>query len=246
MAEDTANNRQRVAIVTGGGGGIGAAIAEELGRTGAFVVTMDPLVSVDGAEQLPSPEETTAARIVAAGGSARASSASVTDRDGVRSLFAEVADEFGGLDAVVNVAGITRPTSFTRGSEEDWRSVLSVHLDGYRNVLDAALPIMAACGTGARSRRDLRLRVATGRHRRLRLRQTGGGVPHVADGSPWASRRRRERHLAHRDDADRHRRAGPPATGECTRRGILGHRWSLARLHARARATRAAGRTPGE
>lgn len=140
--------RRRVAIVTGGGAGIGAAIAEELGRTGAYVVTMDPLVAVDGSEQLPADEETTAGRIVAAGGAARASSTSVTDADGVRSLFAEVAEEFGGLDAVINVAGITRPTSFTRGTDDDWRSVLSVHLDGYRNVLDAALSIMAAAGRG--------------------------------------------------------------------------------------------------
>ena len=50
-----------VAVVTGGGGGIGAAIAEELGREGWHVVTVDPLVSLDGAEQLPAPEETTAA-----------------------------------------------------------------------------------------------------------------------------------------------------------------------------------------
>lgn len=148
MTSTTPNTRRRVAIVTGGGGGIGAAIAEELGRRGTFVVTMDPLVSVDGAEQLSSPEETTAERIVAAGGSARASSASVTDRAGVRSLFGEIAEEFGGLDAVVNVAGITRPTSFTAGSGDDWRSVLSVHLDGYLNVLDAALPIMASAGRG--------------------------------------------------------------------------------------------------
>lgn len=140
--------RQRVVVVTGGGGGIGAAIAEELGRTGAFVVTMDPLVSVDGSEQLPTPEETTAGRIVAAGGSARASSVSVTDRDGVRSLFASLVDELGGLEAVVNVAGITRPTSFAKGTEQDWLDVLSVHLDGYRNILDAALPLMAAAGHG--------------------------------------------------------------------------------------------------
>ena len=56
--------------------------------------------------------------------------------------------DHGRLDAVVNVAGITRPTSFAAGTEDDWRGVLAVHLDGYLNVLDAALPIMAAAGHG--------------------------------------------------------------------------------------------------
>jgi NAD(P)-dependent dehydrogenase (short-subunit alcohol dehydrogenase family) len=134
--------------VTGGGGGIGAAIAEELGRVGWFVVTVDPLVTLDGSERLPEPEETTAGRIVAAGGSARASSVSVTDGEAVAGLFRELVDEHGGLDAVVNVAGITRPTFFAEGSEEDWLAVLGVHLGGYLNVLDAALPLMAAAGHG--------------------------------------------------------------------------------------------------
>lgn len=140
--------RQRVAVVTGGGGGIGAGVAEELGRRGWFVVTLDPLVTLDGSEQLPEPEETTADRIVAAGGSARASSASVTDGEAVRSLFCELADEHGGLDAVVNVAGITRQTYFGQGTEEDWLAVLAVHLEGYLNVLGAALPLMATAGYG--------------------------------------------------------------------------------------------------
>lgn len=141
-------DRQRVAVVTGGGGGIGAAIAGALGLAGAFVVTMDPLVSLDGSEQLSRAEESTAGRIVAAGGSARASNVSVTDADAVRGLFEGLVDELGGLDAVVNVAGITRPTGFAKGTEEDWLAVLAVHLDGYRNVLGAALPIMAAAGHG--------------------------------------------------------------------------------------------------
>jgi NAD(P)-dependent dehydrogenase (short-subunit alcohol dehydrogenase family) len=139
---------QPVVVVTGGGGGIGAAVAEELGRDGWYVVTLDPLVSLDGSEQLPPAEETTAGRIAAAGGTARASSASVTDAEAVRGLFEGLVDELGRLDAVINVAGISRPTSFTSGTDHDWRSILSVHLDGYLNVLRAALPIMAAAGHG--------------------------------------------------------------------------------------------------
>ncbi len=142
------SGRQGVAVVTGGGGGIGAGIAEELGRGGWFVVTVDPLVTLDGSERLPEPEETTAGRIVAAGGSARASSVSVTDGEAVRDLFEGLVDEHGGLDAVVNVAGITRQTYFGQGTEEDWLALLAVHLGGYLNVLDAALPLMAAAGYG--------------------------------------------------------------------------------------------------
>jgi NAD(P)-dependent dehydrogenase (short-subunit alcohol dehydrogenase family) len=105
-------------------------------------------VSLDGSERLPEPEETTAGRIVAAGGAARASSVSVTDRDAVRDEVGGLVSELGRLDAVVNVAGITRPTGFASGTEDDWRSVLAVHLDGYRNVLEAALPVMADAGRG--------------------------------------------------------------------------------------------------
>ena len=148
MVSTTSKDRQRVAVVTGGGNGIGASIAAELGRAGTFVVTVDPLVSVDGVEQLPDPEATTAGRINAAGGSARSSSLSVTDREGMVALFSGLADELGGVDAVVNVAGITRQMSYTEGTEEDWQSVLAVHLDGWCNVLEAALPVMAAQGHG--------------------------------------------------------------------------------------------------
>ncbi|HEY6472452.1 MAG TPA: SDR family NAD(P)-dependent oxidoreductase, partial [Acidimicrobiales bacterium] len=140
--------RQRVAAVTGGGGGIGGAIAEDLGRSGWFVVTVDPLVTLEGTEELPEPESTTAGRIVAAGGSAQASSASVTDGPALRALFRQLADEHGGLDAVVNVAGITRQSYVASGTEEDFQALLDVHLGGYLNVLEAALPIMAAAGHG--------------------------------------------------------------------------------------------------
>jgi len=170
------SERQRVAVVTGGGGGIGAAIAEELGRGGWFVVTVDPLVTLDGSERLPEPEETTAGRIVAAGGSARASSVSVTDGEAVGGLFQELVDEHGGLDAVVNVAGITRHSSFAEGTEEDWLALLSVHLGGYLNVLDAALPVMARRPARPHFGRHLRLGVAA-RRRPARTAAPSGPSP---------------------------------------------------------------------
>ncbi|MEZ5140475.1 MAG: SDR family oxidoreductase [Acidimicrobiales bacterium] len=72
----------------------------------------------------------------------------MTDRSGVADLFARLVDQHGRLDGVVNVAGITRPTGFAKGSDEDWAAVLSVHLDGYLSVLAAALPLMAETGLG--------------------------------------------------------------------------------------------------
>jgi NAD(P)-dependent dehydrogenase (short-subunit alcohol dehydrogenase family) len=143
-----ANTKQRVVVVTGGATGIGAAIAEELGRVGAFVVTLDPVVSVDGSSRIDDEEKSTAQKIVDAGGTARASNASVTDHEAVQTLFTGLVDEFGSLDAVVNVAGISRRTDFASGTEEDWAAVLSVHLNGYLNVLRAALPIMTKAGHG--------------------------------------------------------------------------------------------------
>jgi NAD(P)-dependent dehydrogenase (short-subunit alcohol dehydrogenase family) len=141
-------DRTRVVVVTGGAMGIGAAIAQECGRQGAFVVTMDPVVTLDGSPEAGGVEKTTAERIVDAGGTARSSSTSVTDEDAVRALFTALVEEFGTLDAVVNVAGISRPSGFAGGTEEDWTRVLDVHLNGYLTVLRVALPLMAEAGHG--------------------------------------------------------------------------------------------------
>ena len=149
MAHDSnTRDRQQVVVVTGGGAGIGAAIAEAIGRSGAYVVTVDPGVTVDGLGHDDAPAQTTADRIAATGGAARASNTSVTDAAGIDALFNGLVDEFGGLDAVINVAGIARPSGFAEGDEQAWAPVLQVHLDGYLNVLRSALPIMAAGGRG--------------------------------------------------------------------------------------------------
>ena len=139
---------QEIVIVTGGAGGIGAAIAEECGRRGDFVITLDPVVEVDGSPRTETTERTTAERIVEAGGHARASGASVTDALAVRELLTGLVDEFGGVDAIINVAGISRPTGFGHGTEDDWSSVIDVHLGGYLTILREALPIFAASGRG--------------------------------------------------------------------------------------------------
>ena len=149
MSSPAGDDRTRVVVVTGGAAGIGRAIAEELGRQGWYVVTLDPGVGVDGTAMDPlAVEDTTAHRIVVAGGRARASNTSVTDREAVDALFRSLADEFGALDAVVNVAGISRPTGFASGTERDWSDVIDVHVAGYLNVLHSALPLMVAAGAG--------------------------------------------------------------------------------------------------
>jgi NAD(P)-dependent dehydrogenase (short-subunit alcohol dehydrogenase family) len=142
------DRRRPAAVVTGGGGGIGTAVALELARRGIAVVAMDPGVGLQG-EPLNEPTAAQTARLIATeGGVARASSASVTDADAVRSLFADVVGEFGALDIVVNTAGILRFAPFLEASEDDWQAVLDVHLNGYVNVLAEALPLMAAAGYG--------------------------------------------------------------------------------------------------
>ena len=127
---------------------------------------------------------------MAAGGSARASSASVTDAGALHDLFGELAAEHGGLDAVVNVAGITRQSYLGRGSEEDWRSLLAVHLDGYLNVLHAALPLMAAAGHGRILGRHVGLGLAGRRRGWLQPREAGRGRPYLAARSLRPARRR--------------------------------------------------------
>ncbi len=140
--------QQRVAVVTGAGGGIGGAVAAELARRGLAVVVMDPGTGLHG-EPLNEPTAAaTAQRITEAGGTARASVASVTDRAALRALFREVVTEFGSLDVVVNPAGIVPAEQFPHASQHDWSQVIGIHLGGYLNVLAEALPLMVTAGSG--------------------------------------------------------------------------------------------------
>ncbi len=112
----------RVALVTGGGRGIGRAIAEGLAKCGATVV-------VNYRGNSAAAEETVAA-ITAAGGKASAIQADVSSADDVDRLVKSVLDAHGRLDILVNNAGITRDTLLMRMKEEDFDAVLGTNLRG--------------------------------------------------------------------------------------------------------------------
>jgi NAD(P)-dependent dehydrogenase (short-subunit alcohol dehydrogenase family) len=130
----------RVAIVTGGGGGIGRTHALELGRRGAMVVVNDLGGGVDGRDGSPGPAEAVAQEIRSAGGKAVANWDSVATTDGADKLIAQAIDEFGKLDIVINNAGIMRNGWLENLSDDDWDDVISTHLGGSFKVTRAAWP----------------------------------------------------------------------------------------------------------
>jgi len=130
MAKDTLiefNNR--VAIVTGGGGGLGRQHALALAARGAKVVVNDygrPSASADTL----SAADAVVNEILAAGGTAIASNASVTDETAIAAMVKDTIARWGRIDILVNNAGILRDKSFTKMSLDDFRLVVDVHLMG--------------------------------------------------------------------------------------------------------------------
>src|SRR4051812_46106789 len=96
----------KVAIVTGGGRGIGAAVARALGAAGSMVVVNDLGVSLSGSGTDETPAQQVVDGIVAAGGAAIANSEDIGDHEGAGRLVQAAVDVFGRLDILVNVAGI--------------------------------------------------------------------------------------------------------------------------------------------
>lgn len=122
----------RVVIVTGAGRGLGREHALELARAGATVVVNDYNVTVGGEADTgaESPASQVVAEIEALGGQAMANGGSVSDWGAMEALVAETVDRYGDLHAVVNNAGFLRDRMITSMSEEDFDSVLDVHLKG--------------------------------------------------------------------------------------------------------------------
>ncbi|WP_406853481.1 SDR family NAD(P)-dependent oxidoreductase [Brevundimonas sp. BH3] len=132
----------QVAIVTGAGGGLGREHALALAARGAKVVVNDLGGARDGSGASQSAAEAVVAEILAAGGEAIASAASVTDFQAVSQMVAETVAKWGRVDILVNNAGILRDKSFAKMELDDFRLVVDVHLMGAVNCTKAVWDIM--------------------------------------------------------------------------------------------------------
>jgi 3-oxoacyl-[acyl-carrier protein] reductase len=129
----TAAGERRVALVTGAGRGIGAAIATRLAADGAAVVIND-------VDRVPADEVRSA--ITAAGGEAVVAVGDVAAAGGADRLVADVLDAYGTLDVLVNNAGITRDAMVHRMTDDQWDAVLGVNLTGAFRLCRAAYPVL--------------------------------------------------------------------------------------------------------
>lgn len=129
----------RVAVVTGGGAGIGLAIAERLARDGFKLAILD--VAGDAAQQA-------ADSIVRSGGAARGYRADVSDREQVDKALAVARFELGPLAAVVANAAIAPQQPFLDMTLDQWNQTLAINLTGTFNVVQSALPDLVEAGWG--------------------------------------------------------------------------------------------------
>lgn len=121
----------RVAIVTGAGRGIGRAHALLLAQEGAAVLVNDLGGNNEGSGADASPAQQVVDEILAAGGRAVGNADNVATWDGAKALIEQAVAEFGGLDILVNNAGILRDAFVPAMTEEQWDSVIAVHLKGH-------------------------------------------------------------------------------------------------------------------
>ncbi|ASW97872.1 SDR family NAD(P)-dependent oxidoreductase [Mycobacterium intracellulare] len=138
----------RVAVVTGGGRGLGRAYAQLLAARGAKVVVNDVGGGLDGEGVDAGPAERVLAEITAAGGQAVACSASVATAAGGDAIIATALEHYGRVDILVHNAGNVRRGSLKEMSYGDFDAVLDVHLRGAFNVVRPAFPLMCGAGYG--------------------------------------------------------------------------------------------------
>ena len=131
----------RVAIVTGAGGGLGRAYALALAARGARVVVNDLGGGADGAGDSTA-AQAVVAEIEAAGGQAMAIGGSVADSDQMVAMVARAKKRWGGVHILINNAGVLRDKSFAKMTPEDFAFVIKVHLLGSAACTSAVWPLM--------------------------------------------------------------------------------------------------------
>ncbi|MEI7514884.1 MAG: SDR family NAD(P)-dependent oxidoreductase [Betaproteobacteria bacterium] len=136
--------KNRVAIVTGAGGGLGRLHALALAARGAKVVVNDLGGARDGSGGSVSAAQAVVAEIEAVGGVAMANGASVTDYAAVQAMVQQAVDAWGRVDILVNNAGILRDKSFAKMELDDFRMVMDVHLMGAVHCTKAVWAHMVA------------------------------------------------------------------------------------------------------
>jgi NAD(P)-dependent dehydrogenase (short-subunit alcohol dehydrogenase family) len=141
--------RGKVALVTGAGRGIGREIAVMMAAHGAEVLVNDLGVSLSGEDATEGPALDVVKDIRNAGGEAEADFGSVAEAASARAMVSRAIERFGQLDIVVNNAGILRDAIFHKMTDEDWDSVIRVHLYGAFNVSRAAADHFRKRNTGA-------------------------------------------------------------------------------------------------
>ncbi|MDD5094634.1 MAG: SDR family oxidoreductase [Dehalococcoidia bacterium] len=140
--------KDRVAVVTGGGGGIGREICLLMAKEGAKVVVNDFGTATDGSGQNNAPASVVVDEIKKAGGSAVANFDSVATWDSAANIIKTAIDNFGKIDIVVNNAGVARDRMMFNMSEQEWDIVVKTHLYGSFFVTRHAIPLMKQQGYG--------------------------------------------------------------------------------------------------
>jgi len=138
----TINFDNKVAIVTGAGGGLGRSHALQLAERGAKVVVNDLGGNVDGTGGSSEAADKVVEEIKAAGGEAISNGSSVTDKSGVNKLVEDTMSAFGRIDILINNAGVLRDKSFAKVTLDDFEFVVDVHLMGSVYCTKAVWPIM--------------------------------------------------------------------------------------------------------
>ncbi|QIG79479.1 SDR family NAD(P)-dependent oxidoreductase [Stakelama tenebrarum] len=131
----------KIAIVTGAGGGLGRAYALELARRGAKVVVNDLGGSRDGTGHSDAALKVVE-EIKAAGGTAMSNGGSVTEYDQMVEMVAKAKEAWGGVHVLINNAGVLRDKSFANMAPEDFEFVVDVHLNGSANCTKAVWETM--------------------------------------------------------------------------------------------------------